>query len=200
MGSTHVTDTQAMAALAKGEISALDELVIRHNERAQRLAFGVLRERSLTHDVVADAFLAVVAAAKKFDGARPFSPWFDRIVVNRAIKEAQRTRRHERINALLGRNQTSEDPADLAALGELRKLLLGAFMQLSPKDRAVVSMRLVLGYSEDETADVLGCPVGTVKSRLSRARKQLQAQLIDAGISGSDYANLEQPLVAGEKP
>ncbi len=82
-----MTDAEAMAALSRGDIAALDALVVRHNDRAQRLAFGVLRDSSVTHDVVADSFLAAAASARTYDPARPFQPWFDRIVVNRAIKE-----------------------------------------------------------------------------------------------------------------
>ena len=61
VGITCMTDAQAMAALSRGDIAALDVLVVRHNDRAQRLAFGVLRDPSITHDVVANSFLAAAA-------------------------------------------------------------------------------------------------------------------------------------------
>ncbi len=179
-----MTDAEAMAALSRGEIAALDALVLRHNDRAQRLAFGVLRDSSITHDVVANSFLAAAASARTYDPGRPFQPWFDRIVVNRAIKESQRRRRHQRLTALW-RPTAPDDPSRLAELGELRVILSAAFAQLDPRDRAVVSMRLVLGFSEIETADVLGCPVGTVKSRLARARTQLHQHLAQAGVAGA---------------
>lgn len=181
VGITYMTDAEAMAALSRGEIAALDALVVRHNDRAQRLAFGVLRNPSSTHDVVADSFLAVAASARQYDAARPFQPWFDRIVVNRAIKEAQRKRRHQRLTALWRPAQT-DDPSRLAEIRELRVILVAAFARLEPRDRAVVTLRLVLGSSEKETAAVLGCPVGTVKSRLARARNQLHGHLAQAGI------------------
>lgn len=176
-----MTDAEAMAALSHGEIAALDALVVRHNDRAQRLAFGILRDPSLTHDVVADFFLAVAASARRYDPARPFQPWFDRIVVNRAIKESQRKRRHQRLVARW-RPAETDDPSRLAELGELRMILAAAFARLEPRDRAVVTLRLVLGVSEKETAEVLGCPVGTVKSRLARARDQLHRYLATAGV------------------
>jgi RNA polymerase sigma-70 factor (ECF subfamily) len=180
-----MTDAEAMAALSRGEIAALDSLVVRHNDRAQRLAFGVLRDSSLTHDVVADSFLAAAASARRYDPARPFQPWFDRIVVNRAIKESQRERRHQRLAALWRRPVDTEDPSRLAELGELRSILVAAFARLEPRDRAVVTLRLVLDASEKETAEVLGCPVGTVKSRLARARSQLHRHLAQAGVVGA---------------
>jgi RNA polymerase sigma factor (sigma-70 family) len=188
--TTCMTDAEAMAALARGEVAALDDLVVRYNERAQRIAYGVLRETSRTHDVVADAFLAVLGAAASFDTSRPFAPWFDRIVVNRAIKEAQREQRRQRLAVFLKRPTESEDPAHLAELGELRETLVLAFAQLHPRDRAVVTMRLVLGASEGETATALGCPVGTVKSRLARSRKQLHRHLAAAGVSGPRATSL----------
>lgn len=179
-----MTDAEAMAALSRGDIAALDALVVRHNDRAQRLAFGVLRDSSVTHDVVADSFLAAAASARTYDPARPFQPWFDRIVVNRAIKESQRRRRHQRLTALWRPDRT-DDPSRLAELGELRVILTAAFARLEPRDRAVVTMRLVLGVSENETAETLGCPVGTVKSRLARARSQLHRHLERAGVVGA---------------
>jgi RNA polymerase sigma factor (sigma-70 family) len=185
MAITCMTDAEAMAALSRGEIAALDSLVIRHNDRAQGLAFGVLRDPSLTHDVVADSFLAAAASARRFDPSRPFQPWFDRIVVNRAIKESQRERRHRRLAAMWRRPAEADDPSRLAELGELRGILVAAFARLEPRDRAVVTLRLVLGASEKETADVLGCPVGTIKSRLARARIQLHGHLAQAGVAGA---------------
>jgi RNA polymerase sigma factor (sigma-70 family) len=190
MAITCMTDAEAMAALSRGEIAALDSLVIRHNDRAQRLAFGVLRDRSLTHDVVADSFLAAAASATRFDASRPFQPWFDRIVVNRAIREARRERRHQRLAAMWRRPVETDDPSRLAELGELRSILVAAFARLEPRDRAVVTLRLVLGDSENDTAEVLGCPVGTVKSRLARARRQLHRDLAQAGIVGAFAAPL----------
>jgi RNA polymerase sigma-70 factor, ECF subfamily len=185
-----VTDAEAMAALARGEIQALEPLVAHYSDRAQRLAYGVLRDHSRTHDVVADSYLAVVASAQRFNLDRPFAPWFDRIVINRAIKEAQRDRRRSRLAALWHRPAEDNDPAHLAEIGELRQTIAAAFAQLHPRDRAVVTMRLVVGMSELETAAALGCPVGTVKSRLARARHQLHHQLGQAGIVTASAATL----------
>ncbi len=171
-----------MAAIARGDIQPLDVLVARHDERAQRLAFGVLRDPSRTHDVVADAFLAVVSTAHRFDLSRPFAPWFDRIVINLAIKDVQRELRRRRIAGLWRRPLEGNDPSLVAEAGELREAIALAFARLHPRDRAVVTMRLVLEMSEQETAEALGCPVGTVKSRLARARHQLHRHLRDRGI------------------
>jgi RNA polymerase sigma-70 factor (ECF subfamily) len=181
-GITSVTDAEAMASLARGDIDALDILVARHNDRAQRLAYGVLRDPSRTHDVVADSFLAIVASAQRFDLNRPFAPWFDRIVINLAIKDVQRDARRRRIAGLWRRPSEGNDPSHLAEAGEIRETIAAAFARLHPRDRAVVTLRLVLEMSEQETAERLGCPVGTVKSRLARARHQLRHYLRDRGI------------------
>jgi RNA polymerase sigma factor (sigma-70 family) len=185
-----VTDAEAMAALARGEIQCLDVLVARHDARAQRLAYGILRDPSRTHDVVADAFLAVLAAAGRFDPTRPFAPWFDGIVVHLAIKDVQRDVRRRRITALWRQPVARDDPAQVAETSELRDGISRAFALLHPRDRAVVTMRLVLGMSEQETATVLDCPVGTVKSRLARSRRQLHNSLRDLGIVGASAVSL----------
>jgi RNA polymerase sigma factor (sigma-70 family) len=189
-----MTDAEAMAALSQGTIAALDFLVERYSDRAQRLAIGVLRNPSSAHDVVADAFLAIVRSARRFDRNRPFAQWFDRIVVNLAIKEAQRIRRRDRIALLWRRSAEPEDPSRVAELGELRSALVWAFGRLAPRDRAVVTMRLVLGASEKETAEALGIPTGTVKSRLARARQQLHRHLAQAGIVGANSAPLGENI------
>jgi RNA polymerase sigma-70 factor, ECF subfamily len=189
-GTTCVTDTEAMAALARGDIHALDVLVTRHNDRAQRLAYGVVRDASRTHDVVADAFLAVADTAARFDPNRPFAPWFDRIVINLAIKDVRREFRRRRMAGLWRRPMEPNDPSQVAEVDELREEISRAFDLLHPRDRAVVTMRLVLEMSERETAAVLGCPVGTVKSRLARARRQLSRSLRDLGIASASVAPL----------
>lgn len=189
-GITDVTDAEAMAALARGEIQPLDVLVARHNDRAQRLAYGVLRDPSRTHDVVADSFLKIVAAAQRFDPNRPFAPWFDRIVINLAIQDVQRDVRRRRIAGLWRRPPEGDDPSQVAEAGELRDAIAVALARLNPRDRAVVTMRLVLGMSEQETAAALDCPVGTVKSRLARARHQLDRSLRDLGIVRASAAPL----------
>ena len=111
VGTTCVTDAETMAVLARGDIQALDGLVTRHNDRAQRLAYGVLRDASRTHDVVADAFLAVADTAARFDLNRPFAPWFDRIVIDLAIKDVQREFRRRRITELWRRPIELNDPS-----------------------------------------------------------------------------------------
>src|ERR1022692_3684975 len=113
-----MTDAEAMAALRRGDIAALDHLVVRHTQRAQRIAYGVLRNPSATHDVVAESFLAVASSARRYDPSRPFEPWFDRIVVNRSIREAQRDLRRRRLATLWRRPLESEDPTQLAELDE----------------------------------------------------------------------------------
>lgn len=174
-----MTDEQAVAALARGEVAALEVLVTRHGVRAQHLAFGITRDLHTAQDVVADSFLSLVKQAHHFDPKRTFAPWFTRIIVNRSISAARRSRRWLTL-PIWGLDQgQASDPARLAELGEIRAAIGVAFNQLDPRDRAVVLLRLVLGVSEAEAADALACPVGTIKSRLARARRELQSRLVE---------------------
>ncbi len=184
-----MTDAEAIAALSRGDLSALDDLVVRHSEQAQRLAYGVLRNPSLVHDVVADSFLTVARKAGGFDVNRPFGPWFAQIVIHRAINLARSERRRQHL-ASLWQSSPADDPAHLAHMGDVRSAIGHAFMRLTPRDRAVVVLRLVLQTSERESAEILGCAEGTVKSRLSRARHQLRLYLGEAGITPAEAAPL----------
>ena len=137
-----------------------------------------------------NSFLAIVGAAQRFDPNRPFVPWFDRIVINLAIRDVQREVRRRHIAGLSRRPIEVNDPSQVAEADELREAISRAFARLHPRDRAVVTMRLVLGMSEQETAAALDCPVGTVKSRLARARHQLNRNLRDLGIVSASAAPL----------
>ena len=170
-----ISDEDAVASLGRGDLAALEILVERHGSRCQHLALGITRDLATAQDVVADSFLSLTEQARRFDHSRRFAPWFNRIVVNRSINAAKRRRRW--LTLPIWRAQTGEDPAHLVEIGEMRAAIRAAFERLAPRDRAVVVLRLVMDSSEAETADALGCKVGTVKSRLARARRQLQRHL-----------------------
>jgi RNA polymerase sigma-70 factor (ECF subfamily) len=172
-----MTDEEAVAALARGDVAALEILVTRHGARAQHLAFGITRDVHTAQDVVADSFLSLVKQARRFDPDRAFAPWFTRIVVNRSISAAKRRQRWLTLPIWGLDHLGTGDPERLAELGEIRDAIRLAFSQLDPRDRAVVVLRLVLDASEADAADALACPVGTIKSRLARARRQLKSRL-----------------------
>ncbi len=179
-------DEQAVARLKRGDLAALDGLVERHQQQAFRAAYLVTYDAALAEDAVQEAFLRAYRAIAQFDPKRPFAPWFMRIVVNQALKSAQRGRRtialddeaassDLNLDGLLG--AAPPDPHTEAERAELRQAVRAALQALPPERRAAVVLRYYLGYSEAEMAHDLGSAPGTIKSRLSRARAQLRGLL-----------------------
>lgn len=120
-------------------------------------------------DALQDGFERAFGALDTFDLDRPFAPWLNRIVANRALSLVARDHR------------TIELDPDLHAVDDLRmesaRELMDALAALDPDRRTVVVLRSILGFTPDEAASVLGVPVGTVHSRLHRAMVDLRRAL-----------------------
>ena len=169
------TEDDAIGALRRGVIDGLASLVGMHQLKALRTAYGILGDRAAAEDVVAEAFLRVFERIATFSPGRAFEPWFYRIVVNLALDLRRRTRRAEKAAA------TAPEPAaawDVEGLEE-RVTLAGLLGTMPPEERAVLVLRYYLDLDEASIATVVGCPVGTVKSRLHRARLRLRARIED---------------------
>jgi RNA polymerase sigma factor (sigma-70 family) len=176
-------ETAVIARVRAGEAEAYAQLVRTHTGAALRaaVAFGAGAD---AEDVVQSAFLKAYQALGRFREGASFRPWLLRIVVN----ETRNTvRAAGRARAVAGREAgylgvdplipESADPA-VAALAEERRMLLAAAMEkLSEEQRQVVTCRYLLEMDEAETAQALGWPRGTVKSRLNRALKKLEKRL-----------------------
>jgi RNA polymerase sigma-70 factor, ECF subfamily len=176
----------ALAALRRGDIEGLAEIVRRYQLRAIRAAYLVTRDRTLAEDVAQAAFLGLPRRIAGYDPDRPFGPWFMRGVVRDATKAAARQARDLPLDALTGpaTGAGGREPADGGAgpeatweLAETRAEVWQALGALTPAQREAIVLRYYLGLSEAEMASGLGCPPGTVKSRLHAARARLQTLL-----------------------
>jgi RNA polymerase sigma-70 factor (ECF subfamily) len=170
------TDVLLVTRARAGDHAAFGELVRRHQAAALRLAGAVLGSNEEARDVVQDAFVKAYGALARFRGDAPVRPWLLRIVANEA-KNARRgrTRRAHRES----RHGTlaiapPSGPDELAALSLDARRLLDVLGVLSHDDREVLVFRYVVGLTEAETAAAIDAPVGTVKSRCSRALARLR--------------------------
>jgi RNA polymerase sigma factor (sigma-70 family) len=175
---TPTSEAEAVAALRRGENGGLMALVEQHQLPALRLAYGITGSRAAAEDVVADAFVSVYEHRDRLDPDRPFRPWFTRIVVNRALSVARRNARLPRLLALLGaRPARGHDPEEQVERNEVRRQVVDAVRALPPDERVAIALRYFEDMDERGMADLLGWPVGTVKTRLRRARAHLRVRL-----------------------
>lgn len=166
-------------------MAAYGELVRRHQEVAVRTAYLACRDAGDAEEAAQDAFVKAYAALDRFRVGAPFRPWLLRIVVN----EARNRRRSAGRRAGLAVRASEDRPAVDAAPSpeaailtlEARRDLIAAVDRLAIDDRLVVGCRYFLELSEADTAEALGIPRGTVKSRLSRALGRLREALVAEG-------------------
>lgn len=174
-----------IARVRAGEAEAYAELVRAHTGIALRAA-AALGAGADAEDVVQQAFVKAYCALGRFRDGMAFRPWLLSIVAN----ETRNTvRAAVRRNGLVGREAAfaeaepvipeSADPAVATLATERRRALIAALAELSEEHRLVVTYRYLLEMDERETAQALGWPRGTVKSRLNRALRKLERLLPD---------------------
>jgi RNA polymerase sigma-70 factor (ECF subfamily) len=195
-------DDAALASLAaQGDHDAFARIMRRYNQRLYRLAVSVMGDASEAEDVLQESYVRAFYAFSTYSGAGSLGAWLARIVRNEAIdrvRSRDSRRSHVAIEADLGGQseedetnvahdplQSLTDPQALAANAELQRLLERAIQRLPEQFRTAFVLREVEGLSVEQTAEYLGIPASTVKTRDHRARNLLRAYLsenIDATI------------------
>ena len=170
-------EPRLVAAAAKGDAGAYEALVRRYSDVAFRTAYLVTGSAADAEDATQEAFFKAHRALGGFRTGAPFRPWLLRIVAN----EARNRRRSEGRRALLAlrvscgaEGGAAPSPEAAVEAAEERESLLRALNSMREEDRLVIACRYLLELSVEETAHALGCPEGTVKSRLSRALERLR--------------------------
>ena len=165
------SDEELMQDLQRGELRAFDALYERHSRALFNFIRRLLRDESLAEDVFQETCMRVLNNAGRFDSRSRFQTWLYTVAHNLSMDELRRRRRRMSIPAwAVEPPARAPDPGDELE-GEATQRLLGG---LKPELRAVVVLRVLHGYSQEETARIVGAPVGTVKSRLHHALKQLR--------------------------
>ena len=156
---------------------AYEELLRSHQDLAVRTAHLIAPDGD-AEDAAQEAFLKAYAALGRFRDGSPFRPWLLRIVANEARNRRRSATRRTglalRATEDRGSGDAAPSPESAVLDHESRAALLGALNRLREEDREVIGARYFLELSEAETAEALGIPRGTVKSRLSRALGRLR--------------------------
>jgi RNA polymerase sigma-70 factor (ECF subfamily) len=175
--TTHDSGEQALVERACGDPSAFALLYRRYYNDVAGYVHRRLGDRHATEDVVAEVFLAVIRSLGRYrHRGLPFRAWLFRIATNSVNRWLRRNRR--RTSAVLAEQAatavSAHSPEDRAEAD----IALKAMLALSPKHQTVLSLHYLEGLSVEDVAMIVGCRVGTVKSRLSRARQALQRELL----------------------
>jgi RNA polymerase sigma-70 factor, ECF subfamily len=187
----------AVERLKRGDVGGLEALVKKHQTRALRTAYLIVRNRALAEDVVQDAFVRAYERIGSFDETRPFGPWFMKVVVNDAVKTASRREwtvpfeQREGDDLVTRLADPEASPEGLAEEAEERRWVWAALEKLPLTQRAAVVQRYYLGMSEAEMAGGSASPPGTIKWRLHAARKSL-SKLLRPGSRTQDAATRER--------
>lgn len=182
-----MTEMELVRAASQGDEQAFGELVRMYENKAYHLALRMCGNAEDASDVAQDAFLAAWRGLPSFRGEAGFSTWLYRLVSNAAIDHLRKTK-HQRGNVSLDDEDLSFDAPDRApgpqesAEGmELQQTVQDGLKQLGDDHRTVLVMREVQGLSYEEISHALGIDLGTVKSRISRARSTLRKILLKSG-------------------
>ncbi len=171
----------------KGDKAAFEQLVTLYQDRIYGLSYHLTGNHADAQDLAQEAFVKAYYALKGFRNEADFGTWLHRISVNVWINVKRKQRPvvslDEPVNTHDGGEvqrelaAAAETPEEAAERRETRDMVRGALMELSAEHRAVLVLREIQGYSYDEIAEILDCSLGTVKSRISRARRALREQL-----------------------
>lgn len=180
MPPTDASDAELVARVQRGDSDAFDVLARRYEKRAFAVANRLLQNAADAEDVVQDAFIAAVGGIDTFDPARPFGPWFMRIVMNKgltAIRSRASESRHVRASGLMEGDAIATSSEALRERAEIRDRFYAALLTLPEREQLIVQLSDVEGFTSAEIAGQLAMPSGTVRWLLHQARERLREAL-----------------------
>ncbi|MFM8696089.1 MAG: RNA polymerase sigma factor RpoE [Betaproteobacteria bacterium] len=194
MSDSHQTDSDLalVQRVQRGDVRAFDLLVIKYQRRVERLIGRFVRDTDLVQDLAQEAFIRAYRALPQFRGESAFYTWLYRIAVNTAKKQlmvlgrdpvitesalAERREQEDETSAPQLEQRDDETPEAVLAGKEVARVVNEAVQALSQDLRQALVLREIEGLSYEEIAQVMNCPVGTVRSRIFRAREAIAQRL-----------------------
>ena len=157
-----------------GDMAAFKMLVVRHEGKVAGVVRSMLGATPEAEDVGQEVFIKFYDSLNKFRGESQVSTYLIRIAINLALNELKRK---QKANARYASLESVGGMGDAADTMDLKELLAYEFKQLDADFQAVATLRLIEGYSTEETSSLLGIPLGTTLSRLARAQQKLRLAL-----------------------
>ncbi|MBL0727901.1 MULTISPECIES: RNA polymerase sigma factor RpoE [Piscinibacter] len=184
-------DAPLIERVKQGDVKAFEMLVVKYQRRIERLIGRMVRDVDLVPDIAQETFIRAYRAIPQFRGESAFYTWLYRIAVNTAKKalvdlkrdpivtESARSARDEedetsRVESELSHGET---PDAMLASKEIAAAVNASIEALSEDLRQAITLREIEGLSYEEIAEVMNCPIGTVRSRIFRAREAIAQRL-----------------------
>ena len=174
-----------------GDTRAFELLVIKYQRRIERLVGRMVRDVDIVQDITQETFIRAYKALHQFRGEAQFYTWLYRIAVNTAKKTLMEMRRSPVITesalhtgddedetSSLGRELTTQETPETVLAAQEIAQAVNAAMEALPEDlRQAVTLREIEGLSYEEISQAMDCPIGTVRSRIFRAREAISARV-----------------------
>jgi RNA polymerase sigma-70 factor (ECF subfamily) len=183
-------DAPLVERVKQGDVKAFEMLVVKYQRRIERLIGRMVRDVDLVPDIAQETFIRAYRALPNFRGDSAFYTWLYRIAVNTAKKALGELKRDllvtESSRALRDDDETSraenepttgETPESLLQSKEIAMTVNSAIEALSEDLRQAITLREIEGLSYEEIAELMNCPIGTVRSRIFRAREAIALRL-----------------------
>jgi len=184
-------DAPLVERVKQGDVKAFEMLVVKYQRRIERLVGRMVRDVDLVPDIAQETFIRAYRALPQFRGDSAFYTWLYRIAVNTAKKalmelkrdplvtESARASRDEEEDGPRLENELSDGstPDSILASKQIAQAVNFAIEALSEELRQAITLREIEGLSYEEIADVMNCPIGTVRSRIFRAREAIATRL-----------------------
>lgn len=189
--STQDTDLMLVERTLAGDQKAYELLVIKYQRRIERLVGRMVRDTDLVPDIAQETFIRAYRALGQFRGDAQFYTWLYRIAVNTAKKALVDLKRDplvtesalrsveedDETSAVENELTSPETPETVLAAKEIAVAVNQAMEALPEELRQAVTLREIEGLSYEEIAEVMNCPIGTVRSRIFRAREAISAKV-----------------------
>lgn len=182
-------DLDVVRQVQAGDVAAFDRLIVKYRSRVHAIIYNLTSNREDASDLAQEAFIKAFQSIHRFQGQSSFFTWLYRIAVNSTLSHLRKNRlrsffslekisadepvSREIVSALTDRAGAERE----TFVRELQDKLNEAMQKLSIKHRTVVTLFEIDGLSHEEIAEIMGCSVGTVRSRLHYAKRLLQAEL-----------------------
>ncbi len=184
-------DVPLIERVKRGDAKAFEMLVVKYQRRIERLIGRMVRDVDLVPDIAQETFIRAYRAIPQFRGDSAFYTWLYRIAVNTAKKALVELKRDPLMSETMLASRDDEDetsrvenelsdgetPDALMASKEIATAVNAAIEALSEDLRQAITLRELEGLSYEEIAQVMNCPIGTVRSRIFRAREAIAARL-----------------------